>query len=69
MRNSRFDNFADLYRAAFAESNPEIKQMLLADVKRELDRWAESELNRPMASSMGHKLRQQRDHASLHRIA
>ena len=38
-----FDNFGDLYRAAFAESDPEIKQILLSDVKRALDLWANSE--------------------------
>jgi hypothetical protein len=45
MSTSRFDNFGDLYRAAFAENDPEIKQLLLADVKCALDRWAESERN------------------------
>jgi hypothetical protein len=37
-----FSNFSDLYRAAFAERNPEVKQLLLADVKRVLDQWANS---------------------------
>ena len=38
----RFTDFGDLYRAAFAESNPTTKQLLLAEVKKALDRWAES---------------------------
>ena len=38
----RFTDFSDLYRAAFAESNPTTKQLLLAEVKKALDRWAES---------------------------
>jgi hypothetical protein len=69
MRDSRFDNFGDLYRAAFAESNPEVKQMLLANVKRELDLWAESELSRPISPSVGPKPCQPKDHASIHRVA
>lgn len=47
MSVSRFDNFADLYRAAFAESDPEQKQVLLADVKSALDRWAEADNRHP----------------------
>jgi hypothetical protein len=42
MSTYSFNNFGDLYRAAFAERDPEIKQLLLADVKRALDRWANS---------------------------
>jgi hypothetical protein len=38
----RFTNFSDLYRAAFAEPNPNVKQLLLAEVKKTLDRWAEN---------------------------
>ena len=38
----RFTDFGDLYRAAFAEPNPTTKQLLLAEVKKVLDRWAES---------------------------
>ena len=37
-----FTNFGDLYRAAFAEPNPTAKQLLLAEVKKALDHWAES---------------------------
>ena len=38
-----FGNFGDLYRAAFAESNPSTKQVLLSEVKRVLDQWHETE--------------------------
>lgn len=38
----RFTDFGDLYRAAFAEPNPAAKQLLLAEVKKVLDHWAES---------------------------
>jgi hypothetical protein len=69
MRNSRFANFGDLYRAALAESNPEIKQTLLADVKKELDRWAASDLSRPIASPLGSKPSQRTNTASIHRVA
>lgn len=37
-----FTNFGELYRAAFAELNPSTKQLLLAEVKKALDRWEES---------------------------
>jgi hypothetical protein len=37
-----FDNFGALYRAAFAESNPERKQLLLANVKTALESWAKA---------------------------
>jgi hypothetical protein len=42
MSTNRFNNFGELYRAAYAEPDPEIKQLLLADVKQALDRWADS---------------------------
>jgi len=38
----RFTDFGDLYRAAFAEPNPTAKQLLLAEVKKMLDHWAQS---------------------------
>ena len=38
----RFTDFGDLYRAALAEPNPTTKQLLLAEVKKALDAWAES---------------------------
>ena len=44
-----FSNFGDLYRAAYAESNPSTKQVLLTEVKRVLDHWQESEA-RPSSS-------------------
>jgi hypothetical protein len=37
-----FNDFSALYRAAFAEPDPELKQQLLADVTEALDRWAAS---------------------------
>jgi hypothetical protein len=43
MSNNRFDSFGELYRAAYAESDPLLKQTLLSAVKQALDRWAESE--------------------------
>lgn len=42
MKFTRFNDFSALYRAALAEPNPDTKQQLLSDVKRELDRWAAS---------------------------
>jgi hypothetical protein len=42
MKCARFNDFSALYRAAFAESNPDMKQQLLSDVKQALDRWAAS---------------------------
>lgn len=48
----RFTDFADLYRAAFAEPNPTTKQLLLAEVKKVLDRWAESMADGMPASGM-----------------
>lgn len=38
----RFHNFGELYRAAFAEPNLDAKQLLLADVQRALDHWADT---------------------------
>jgi hypothetical protein len=43
MSNNGFDSFGELYRAAYAESDPELKQTLLSAVKQALDRWADSE--------------------------
>ena len=42
MKFARFNDFSALYRAAFAEPNPDMKQQLLSDVKQALDRWAAS---------------------------
>lgn len=69
MSTHRFDSFAELYRAAFAESDPEQKQLLLADVKTALDRWAEADrrhtglLQRPLKPALGV------DATSIHRVA
>lgn len=37
-----FADFGDLYRATFAEPNPATKQLLLAEVKKALDHWAQT---------------------------
>jgi hypothetical protein len=42
MRAKSFSSFSDLYRAAFAETNPDVKQLLLAEVKRSLDHWEQT---------------------------
>jgi hypothetical protein len=34
-----FKSFSELYRAAFAESDPERKNLLLSQVKKALDDW------------------------------
>jgi hypothetical protein len=34
-----FDDFAELYRAAFAECDPERKSRLLSEVQRALAEW------------------------------
>ena len=39
---TKFNNFPDLYRAAFAETNPAIKMALLSQVKKALDEWEET---------------------------
>jgi hypothetical protein len=69
MSTSRFDNFGDLYRAAFAENDPEIKQLLLADVKYALDRWAESERNTSLPSPASPQPSSRRNRRSLYRVA
>jgi hypothetical protein len=67
MSTSRFDNFGELYRAAFAENNPEIKQLLLADVQNVLDRWAESEHNTTLRPPTGPKPSSRKNTSSLYR--
>jgi hypothetical protein len=42
MKAKSFPSFSDLYRAAFAETNAEIKQLLLAEVKKSLDDWEQT---------------------------
>ena len=69
MSTSHFDNFGDLYRAAFAENDPEIKQLLLAHVKHALDRWAESERATALPSPPSPKPPSPIDRHALHRVA
>ncbi len=64
----RFDHFADLYRAALAEKNPELKQKLLAHVKNALDLWAEADHKRTNAALLGSKPPAKVDHP-IHRVA
>ena len=65
----RFDNFGDLYRAAFAENDPELKQVLLEDVKTALDRWAEADRKRSTATAVPPKATRLADCTSIHRVA
>lgn len=69
MSTSRFDNFAELYRAAFAENDPEIKQLLLAHVQNALDRWAESDHNPTPRPHISPKPFTQKDPSSLYCVA
>jgi len=39
MKNAEFRTFGDLYRAAYAEPNPERKMFLLSEVRRAPDEW------------------------------
>lgn len=41
MEHTTFNNFGDLYRAAFAEQDPEKKLFLLTQVRKALDHWEE----------------------------
>ncbi len=41
MAHSTFDNFGDLYRAAFAEQDPEKKLFLLGEVRKAIEKWEE----------------------------
>ncbi len=68
MNVRRFDHFGDLYRAALAENNPELKQKLLAHVKNALDLWAEADRQRTSDAPLGLKppLKVNR---SVHRVA
>lgn len=68
MKARRFDNFGDLYRAALAETNPELKQKLLAHVKNALDLWAETDRKRTSAGPLGSKPPLRVDRA-VHRVA
>ncbi len=39
MTDTKFRTFGELYRAAYAEPNPERKAFLLSEVRRALDEW------------------------------
>jgi len=56
MTSDTFRNFGELYRAAFAERDPERKSLLLREVQRTIERWDEppqgwGEKKRPEAQS------------------
>ncbi len=68
MNARRFDNFGDLYRAALAENDPELKQKLLAHVKNALDLWAEADRRRTNAALLGAK-QPLRVNRTVHRVA
>ena len=65
----RFDNFGDLYRAAYAENDPELKQLLLGHVKTALERWADSDRKRPIATAAAPKATRLAECTSIHRVA
>jgi hypothetical protein len=69
MSAQRFDNFGDLYRAAFAESDPEQKQVLLADVKNVLDVWAEADRGRADTPSLAQRPPVRVDRSLIKRVA
>jgi hypothetical protein len=68
MNARRFGNFGDLYRAALAENDPELKQKLLAHVKNALDLWAEADRKRTNAALLGSK-QPLRVNRTVHRVA
>jgi len=68
MNARRLDNFGELYRAALAENNPELKQKLLAHVKKALDLWAEADRN-SNAVRLASKPPLQVNRTSVHRVA
>jgi hypothetical protein len=39
MKDVQFRTFSELYRAAYAEPNPEKKALLLSEVRKALDEW------------------------------
>ena len=41
MTSDTFRNFGELYRAAFAERDPERKSLLLREVQQTIERWDE----------------------------
>lgn len=68
MNARRFDNFGDLYRAALAENNPDVKQQLLAHVKNALELWAEADRKRTNSALLGSK-QPLRVNRTVHRVA
>ena len=69
MNARRFNNFGELYRAALAESNPELKQKLLAHVKNALDLWAQADGKHSDAAPGAPKLPVRVNRTSAHRVA
>jgi len=69
MHLHRFDSFAELYRAAFAETDPEQKQLLLADVQIALDNWAEADRRHTGPLQRSRKPALSVDVTSIHRVA
>ena len=49
MAHSTFDNFGDLYRAAFAEQDPEKKLFLLSEVRKAIEKWEQQASRSPLA--------------------
>ena len=39
MNITQFRNFGELYRAAFAERDPDKKSLLLTEVKKNIEQW------------------------------
>jgi len=69
MNARRLDNFGDLYRAALAETDPELKQQLLTHVKKALDLWAEADRKHSSAVRLASKPPLQISRTSVHRVA
>jgi hypothetical protein len=69
MEACHFDNFGDLYRAALAENDPELKQKLLAHVKNALDLWAEADRKRSNAPPLASQPPLRVNRTSVHRVA
>ena len=69
MNIPRFDSFAELYRAAFAESDPKQKQLLLANVKIALESWAEADRKHTGPLPRPSKPALSVDVTSIHRVA
>jgi len=69
MSTHRFQNFGQLYRAAYAETNPELKQILLSDVKRVLDGWAESNAELSPSQATRVPIRPRSEKRMLHQVA